>query len=74
MKDFSDFLALVETPEGNEAVLAGTPELFDPRRYSRGDPETMTKLFISLHRASIRSTLNLLRMYHDWLRDSDGNP
>ena len=70
MKDFSDFLSLVETPEGDEAVLAGTPELFDPRLYKPGDPESQTNFFVALHRASIQSTLNLLRMYHEWLLDS----
>ena len=66
MKDFADFLFLVESPEGNEAALEGVPELLDPRRISSGGLVDREKLALALLEASQRNTLNLLRMYHQW--------
>ena len=64
MKDFAEFAALAESPDGKDAILEGTPELFDPRLVT--DKE---KFVVALQDASVRSSLNLLQMYHEWLRD-----
>ncbi|MBQ9348874.1 MAG: hypothetical protein IJT94_16300 [Oscillibacter sp.] len=68
MKKFEDFLSLVESAEGQEAVYQGTPELIDPRRLhgALSDPDRAAAFFNALHRCSVQSTLNLLRMYHQW--------
>ena len=69
MKDFAEFAALAESPDMRDAILEGTPELFDPRRVRSGGKLDMEKLTLALQDASVRSSLNLLRMYHEWLRD-----
>ena len=67
MKDFAEFAALAESPKGRDTALEGVPELFDPRRTNLNDIEGKTNFAVALHDASMQSTLNLLRMYHEWL-------
>ena len=71
MKDFEEFLSLVESAEGQEAVYEGTPELIDPRRLhgALSDPDRTAALLNAIHRCSVQSTLNLLRMYHQWRQE-----
>ncbi|MBR1660547.1 MAG: hypothetical protein IJ705_09545 [Oscillospiraceae bacterium] len=69
-KDFQDFLEYVRSPEGDEEALSGIPELFRPDRLRDLDyrsPDGVARLAMNLFRASEQNTLNLLRMYHDWL-------
>ena len=73
MKDFAEFVSLVQSADGQEAVYRGAAEIMGRRTVDFNDPDSAADFFMTLHRCSVESALNLLRLYHDWAFETDSH-